>query len=128
MSELGMSPSAIQVGREREDVVVGEEIVRHRMATRVVHWAVAVFFILCVFTGLPIWSPVFGWMAVFVGGLSVARWFHAWLGVAFVVASLFMFAMWLSDMRFDARDRGFKFVEYLRFSGAEDPEVGKYNG
>jgi len=119
--------TAAQVGRDREDVVVGEEIVRHRLATRVVHWAVAVFFVLCVFTGLPVWSPVFGWMAEIVGGLSVARWFHAWLGIAFSVSMLLMTVQWFFDMRFDEHDRKFSFVEYLRFSDAEDPEVGKYN-
>jgi formate dehydrogenase subunit gamma len=127
MSELGASPTAIAVGREREDVVVGEEIIRHRLSTRLVHWAVAVTFILCVVTGLPIWSPVFGWMAVFVGGLSVARWFHAWMGIAFAVTMLWMGLQWFADMRFDEHDNKFSFIEYLRFKEADDPEVGKYN-
>jgi formate dehydrogenase subunit gamma len=134
MSEVGVpgathvpGPTAMSVGRGREDVLVGDEIVRHRLATRVVHWLVALFFVLLVFTGLPIWSPVFGWMARLVGGLSVARWFHAWLGLAFAASALVMGALWVSDMVLDEHDRKFRFVEYLRFSADEDPDVGKYN-
>jgi len=31
-------PSVMEVARDREDVVVGDEIVRHRLSSRVVHW------------------------------------------------------------------------------------------
>jgi formate dehydrogenase subunit gamma len=117
----------MQRGRSVENVVVGDEIVRHTLGSRVVHWLVASTFVFCVLTGLPVWSPVFGWMATLVGGLSVARWLHAWLGIAFAAASLIMFVQWISDMRFDAHDKSFRVLEYLKFSGAEDPEVGKYN-
>ena len=65
--------TAIAVGRTREDVVVGNEIVRHRLFSRYMHWAVAVTFIVCLLTGMPIWTPVFGWMATLFGGLSVCR-------------------------------------------------------
>src|SRR6202171_2870401 len=81
-----VGPTAIQVARSREDVLVGDEIVRHRVLSRVIHWAVAVFFLGALFTGMPIWSPVFGWMAYLFGGLSVCRWLHAWLGVAFAAS------------------------------------------
>src|SRR2546428_11645748 len=91
-------PTAIQVARGREDVVIGDEIVRHRLASRVIHWVVAVFFFGSLFTGMPIWSPVFGWMAYFFGGLSVCRWLHAWLGVAFAAAAAGMAVGWLEGM------------------------------
>ena len=120
-------PNAIQVARDREDVMVGDEIVRHRLSSRVIHWTVAVFFLTALFTGMPIWSPVFGWMANLFGGLSVCRWLHAWLGVAFVAAFLVMFVLWLRDMKFDKYDRRFNVFEYMKFSDKEDPNVGKYN-
>ena len=120
-------PTAIQVARDREDVLIGNEIVRHRLSSRVIHWLVAVFFFVALFTGMPIWSPVFGWMAYLFGGLSVCRWLHAWSGVAFAAAVLLMLVLWARDMMFDAHDRKFNIAEYLRFSEADDPEVGKYN-
>ena len=120
-------PTAIQVARGREDVLIGDEIVRHRLASRVIHWVVAVFFFGALFTGMPIWSPVFGWMAYFFGGLSVCRWLHAWLGVAFAAAAAVMAVLWLKEMVFDKSDRKFNVVDYLRFSDREDPDVGKSN-
>src|SRR3954454_14191635 len=120
-------PTAIQVARDREDVLVGNEIIRHRLSSRVIHWSVAVFFLGALFTGMPIWSPVFGWMAFLFGGLSVCRWLHAWLGVAFAAAMVLMFVLWARDMLFDKNDKRFNVFEYLKFSDKEDPNVGKYN-
>ena len=71
---------AIVVGRTREDVVVGSEIVRHRLWSRLAHWIVALTFVVCLLTGMPIWTPVFGWMANLFGGLSVCRVMHPWAG------------------------------------------------
>ena len=123
--------TAIVAARHREDVVVGNEIVRHRLTSRVIHWSVAVTFFACVFTGMPIWTPVFGWMAHLFGGLNVCRWLHPWAGMFFFGSMLVMFVHWLGDMRLEPRDREWlrprKIVEYMSFEG-EDPDVGKYNG
>ena len=134
MSELGIpgashvpGPTVMDVARDREDVLVGDEIVRHKLSSRFIHWAVAIFFVVACLTGMPIWSPVFGWMAFFFGGLSVCRWLHAWLGVAFAVAVVLMTVLWAKEMVFDKTDHKFNISEYLRFSEAEDPNVGKYN-
>jgi formate dehydrogenase subunit gamma len=113
-----------------EDVVVGDVIVRHRLASRYVHWSVALFFFGSLLTGLPIWTPIFGWMAHLFGGLAVCRWLHPWLGAIFVAFTFVMFVMWLGDMRLEKGEGawfGPKLVQYLRFQG-EDPDVGKYNG
>src|SRR3954465_11356734 len=121
-------PTAMQVGGDREDGMVGDELGRHKPSSRVVPWTVAVLFFGAIFTGMPIWSPVFGWMATLFGGLSVCRWLHAWLGVAFAAASLVMLIHWLGVMKFDQHDKKFRVLDYMKFSNAtEDPEVGKYN-
>jgi len=122
--------TAIVAARHREDVVVGNEIVRHRLTSRVIHWSVAVTFFACVFTGMPIWTPVFGWMAHLFGGLTVCRLLHPWLGVAFFLASGVMFVHWIADMRLEPRDKewlGPKALAYMRYE-TDDPDVGKYNG
>lgn len=121
---------AVVVARDREDVVVGNEIVRHRRASRWIHWCVAITFFVCLFTGMPIWIPLFHWMAVFFGGLAVCRVLHPWAGVAFTLASLVMFFHWLADMRLrpDERDwLGPKALQYMRYQ-TDDSNVGKYNG
>jgi len=123
--------TAMQVARDREDILIGDELVRHRLSSRVIHWTVAVFFFGALLTGMPIWSPVFGWMAFLFGGLSVCRWLHAWLGVAFAAATLVMFVHWFSEMKLTDKDREFLtpggMIRYMRYQG-EDSEVGKYNG
>src|ERR1700687_2282669 len=89
---------AVVRARETENVVVGQEIVRHRVSSRVIPWSVAVVMLLSLSTGLPIWTPIFGWMAALSGGLSVCRWLHPWTGVLFAASSLVMFVHWLKEM------------------------------
>jgi formate dehydrogenase subunit gamma len=122
---------AVLRARHAEDVVVGDEIVRHRLSTRVIHWTVALLFFLALFSGLPIWTPVFGWMAHLFGGLNVCRWLHPWAGILFFVSMAVMFVHWLDDMRLQPADREWlrprKIAAYMKHEG-DDQEVGKYNG
>lgn len=122
---------AVLAARDREDVVVGNEIVRHRRASRLIHWTVAVTFLICLLTGMPIWTPVFHWMANLFGGLSVCRVIHPWAGLAFFLSSAVMFFHWLSDMHFEAHEKGWWFgprlFQYMRYEG-DDFQTGKYNG
>ncbi len=129
-SRRPMDP-AVLVARDQEDVLVGNEIIRHKLSSRVLHWVVAVTFFGCVFTGMPIWTPVFGWMAHLFGGLTVCRVLHPWLGVAFFLSVLFEIFDWASDMRFRSDEKGWwgpKLIRYMRWEEVDDENVGKYNG
>src|SRR5260370_8694908 len=120
---------AVIRARETENVVVGQEIIRHRFTSRVIHWSVAVFMLLSLLTGLPIWTPIFGWMAPLFGGLSVCRWLHPWTVVLFAASSLVMFVHWLKEMHLEPNERdwlGPKLLQYLKYH-SEDSEVGKSN-
>jgi formate dehydrogenase subunit gamma len=122
--------AAVIAAQTREDIVVGSEIVRHNRASRLVHWTVAATFFVCLLTGMPIWTPVFGWMAHLFGGLSVCRVIHPWAGLAFSLASIFMFLQWISDMHFEEHEKGWlgpKLFAYMRYE-TDDSNVGKYNG
>lgn len=120
----------VVVARHRENVAVNGEIVRHRRASRLIHWSVAFTFFLALITGMPIWTPIFRWMAAFVGGLEVARIIHPYAGVLFFLVSVLQFFHWLGDMHFRDDERGSwrpsKLMAYMRY---EDnvPEGGKYN-
>jgi len=121
---------AVIVARDRENVVVGNEIIRHRLSSRVIHWCVAVTFFACLLTGLPIWTPAFAWMAPLFGGLQVCRWLHPWAGIAFSLASLVMLVAWFSEMELRPDERnwiGPRLFTYMRYQG-DDAEIGKYNG
>jgi formate dehydrogenase subunit gamma len=121
---------AVIRARHVEDVVVGDEIIRHRLLSRLIHWSVALFFFLTLLTGLPIWTPIFGWMAHLFGGLAVCRWLHPWVGIVFVASAAAMFFHWVKEMKLEPKDRewlGPKLWSYLRYAD-DDQEVGKYNG
>jgi formate dehydrogenase subunit gamma len=121
----------ILAAQRQEDLVVGDELVRFRYYTRAVHWFVALTFFLCLFTGLPIWTPIFGWMAPVFGGLQVCRWLHPWAGIAFSVFALLQFVHWAGEMRRTEADKRFtklkNFLAYMRWEYHDD-EVGKFNG
>jgi formate dehydrogenase subunit gamma len=126
-----MGNDAIARARSTEDVVVGDEIVRERLSARVVHWTVALTFFVCLFTGLPIWTPYLGFLAHLFGGLHVCRLLHPWAGVAFAAASVLMFVQWVSQMKLTRADREFLtpcgMIRYFEYRN-EDADVGKYNG
>jgi formate dehydrogenase subunit gamma len=120
---------AVLVAREKEDVLVGDEIVRHRLRSRVLHWTVSVTFFGCLLTGMPVWTPVFGWMANLFGGLSVCRVLHPWLGLAFFVSVVVMTMDWQSEMKLDRSKKGWwgpALFHYLKWE-LEDQNAGKYN-
>lgn len=121
---------AVLAAHHNEDIVVGNEIVRHSRVSRLVHWGVAISFFVTLFTGLPIWTPLFGWMAYLFGGLQVCRWLHPWAGVVFSVFSVWMFFYWLGDMRMlpgETREWfGPKLWTYMKYE--DEPDAGKYNG
>lgn len=125
-------PEPVPMAGDKEDVVVGQEhLARHRLASRVVHWATALCFFGALLSGLPIWTPIMGWMAHAFGGLTVCRWLHPWLGLGFVAATVAMVGLWMGDMRMEKGDWGWfgpKALAYFTRKGARDPDVGKYNG
>src|SRR2546422_176831 len=91
--------SAILRARRSEDVVVGDEIVRHRLATRAIHWTVALFFFAAVLgalglllSGVVMWFPlefprIVRELAILIHDVTfilfvVAVVFHIYLGTA----------------------------------------------
>jgi len=123
-------PSII-AARRRDNIIVDEVIVRHRLATRIIHWSVAFTFVVALVSGLPIWTPLFGWMAALVGGLHVARVIHPYAGVLFFIASAFQFFHWLPDMHMRSDEKswfGPRMLQYMRWETTPSPDEGKYNG
>jgi formate dehydrogenase beta subunit/formate dehydrogenase gamma subunit len=105
-----------------------KEVDRHSLATRVIHWTVALSFFVSLLTGLPIWTPIFGWMGTLFGGKAVCRWLHPWAGVVFFAGILVMFVHWVADMRPRREDRGWIRRQLSAKGRAErDDRVGKYN-
>lgn len=122
--------SAVIAAQDREDIVVGNVIVRHQRASRLIHWTVSVLFFVSLFTGMPIWTPIFGWMAALFGGLSVCRVLHPWAGIVFFLSMAVMFFHWLADMRPGPSEKRWSprdAVAYMRYE-TDESNTGKYNG
>ncbi len=124
--DSGLDPGVLRAQRA-ENVLVGDVVVRHKLASRAIHWSVALTFFLCLFTGLPIWMPAFKWMASFFGGLSVCRVLHPYFGFAFFVAVAVMFFDWLSEMHLTKEERSWIGPRLMTKVEEHREETGKYN-
>ena len=126
----GQTELEIAAGRARENVVAGSSIVRHRRSSRLIHWSVAGTFVLSLLSGMPIWTPLFGWMAFLLGGMEVCRWLHPYAGSLFFILSVVQFFHWLGDMRLTEGDRSWFGPKAFGYMHREEfpADPGKYNG
>ena len=92
--------------RYGQTVIHRGELLRHPVYTRVVHWTVAISFVLSLLTGFAIYSPwLYPWLTPLFGGGPLTRALHPWFGVVFVVAFVFQFLNWFRPMRWTDADR-----------------------
>jgi formate dehydrogenase subunit gamma len=107
------------------------ELLRHPVYTRALHWMVALFFFLALFSGFGIYLPwLFRWFTPIFGGGQLSRTMHPWFGVAFVFFFALQALNWLKPMAWTPADtnwmRGLKKI----VSGEEKmdpPDTGFFN-
>lgn len=108
------------------------ELLRHTAYTRVLHWSVAIFFILSLLTGFAIYSPwLFHWITPLFGGGPRTRALHPWFGLLFTLFFFFQFLNWMAPMVWTESDRRWmkKVKQYAKNEeGAESEDVGFFNG
>ena len=113
-------------------VVYQGEILRHGVYTRVVHWAVAIFFILALLSGFALFTPwLYKWLSPLFGSGDRARLLHPWFGLGFVIAMAFQAYGWWRDMRWNEKDRQWlrRIRDYITNAEKTEPDyVGKFNG
>src|SRR5260370_9497865 len=79
--------------------VYRSELLRHPVYTRVLHWTVALFFFLALFTGFALYLPwLFHWITPIFGGGQLTRSLHPYFGAAFVFFFAFQVLNWLQPM------------------------------
>ena len=108
------------------------ELLRHPTYTRVLHWAVAIFFFAALLSGLAIYAPwTFTWLTPLFGGGPMTRFLHPWFGIGFVIVWLFQFLNWRGLMTWTEGDSRWlrEIKRYVKNEERVEPEyVGFYNG
>jgi formate dehydrogenase subunit gamma len=116
---------------QRRTVVRRGELLRHPVYTRVLHWTVAIFFVLSLLSGFGLYSPwLYRWLTPLFGGGPTARFLHPWFGLAFDLAFLFQFVNWLAPMAWTKADRRWmrRVKEYATNEEKLEPkDVGFFN-
>lgn len=88
------------------EAVASGRVLRHSAYTRVVHWSVAIFFVLSLVSGLAIYTPwLFAWLSPVLGGGARTRQLHPWFSLGFVACFALQFIHWLEPMRWQKSDR-----------------------
>ena len=121
-----------RVGAFGRTVVHPGELVRHPVYTRVLHWGVAIFFILALLTGLAIYTPwLYGALTPLFGGGPTTRLLHPWFSLGFVVLFALQFLNWLEPMTWTRDDRRWmkQMRSYVTNAEEVEPEyVDFFNG
>jgi len=105
------------------------EIDRFDYGQRVLHWVVALSFVLLLLTGLGFSYPSLYWINALLGGAATARALHPWAGLVFSAGMFWMFVTWVADMRIGPDDRAWLAAvrHYLRHEHDRVPSSGRYN-
>ncbi|WP_233189317.1 formate dehydrogenase subunit gamma [Geothermobacter hydrogeniphilus] len=102
---------------------------RFGTASRVLHWLVAISFLLLVLSGLGLYAHTFfGYFDLF-GGPQQGIVVHKWAGIVFLIGSVLLFLSHAGEVcRFDADDRRWiaRLGGYLSRNAEEIPQ-GKFN-
>ena len=94
-----------ELGRHGQTVVHRGELLRHPVYTRVLHWSVAISFVLSLLSGFAIYSPwLYRWLTPLFGGGPMTRFLHPWFGLVFTIAFFFQFLNWFAPMHWTAGD------------------------
>jgi formate dehydrogenase subunit gamma len=108
------------------------EVLRHPVYTRVLHWLVAIAFVLSLLSGFALYSPwLFRFLTPIFGGGPMTRFLHPWFGLFFDIFVLFQFLNWVAPMAWtEADSRWLKRIKaYTSNEDKMEPEdVGFFNG
>lgn len=104
-------------------------VLRYSFHERLIHWMAAVSYVYLLLSGLAFWSPWLYWIAIILGGGTVARELHPWFGVVFTIAVLLMYSMWGQQMKETPADKGWwaAIGHYIRNEDDQVPPADRFN-
>jgi len=110
-------------------ILANGRVLRYSFHERLVHWLAAFSYIYLMLTGLAFWSPWLFWLATVLGGPTVSRELHPWVGLIFVFATLLMYGMWDRQMHQTQLDQEFwgAIRYYIRNEDELVPSADRFN-
>lgn len=108
------------------------ELLRHPVYTRVLHWTVAIFFVLALLSGFAIYTPwLYRWITPLFGGGPMTRFLHPWFGLFFDIAFTFQLLNWWVPMLWTESDS--RFMRHIKAYASNEEELepadtGFFNG
>jgi len=90
---------------EENRMLRGGRVLRYNFRERMVHWFAGLSYVYLLLTGLAFWSPWCFWIAVVLGGGSVSRVLHPWVGLVYAASVIYMLGIWHRDMMVTDTDR-----------------------
>ena len=121
-----------EVDRIGQTVVHRGELLRHPVYTRVLHWLVAISFILALLSGFAIYAPwLYRFLTPMFGGGPTTRLLHPWFGLFFTIFFFFQFLNWFTPMVWNKDDTRWmkRIKQYSTNEEKVEPEdVGFFNG
>ena len=105
------------------------EIRRYNENERLIHWAVAILFVLLAASGLAFFHPAFWFLSVLLGGGTWARILHPFLGVLMFVLFFVMAMRYWDDNKIQPYDRewGKRLSDVINNRDDNLPAIDKYN-
>jgi formate dehydrogenase subunit gamma len=104
-------------------------VLRYTFQERLVHWLAGFSYLYLLLSGLAFWSPWLFWVAVVLGGSTIARELHPWFGLAWTLAVLMMYRMWSRQMKETPADKAWweAISKYIRNEDDEMPPADRFN-
>ena len=112
-------------GIRARTVVHEGELLRHPVYTRVLHWGVAIFFILALLSGFAIYTPwLYRWLTPLFGGGAMTRLLHPWFSLGFVILFAFQIMNWVQPMTWTRDDSRWtrRLGEYVSNAEPREPD------
>lgn len=114
-----------RIGARGRTFVREGELLRHPVYTRVLHWGVAIFFILALLSGFAIYSPwLFALLSPVFGGGPTTRLLHPWFSLGFVVVFCLQLLNWVQPMTWRPEDGRWmrRLREYIANTDQAEPD------
>lgn len=104
-------------------------VLRYPFQERLIHWVSGLSYLYLMLTGLAFWSPWLFWIATVLGGGTISRELHPWVGLIFVISVAMMYRMWAGQMHETQADKAFEraLPHYIRNEDNQVPPSGRFN-